>query len=124
MKSYKTFEGRSKLSTWLYRVTLNTALTYQRNEKKHSKKISMDHLPELINMENDPTENEAKIQKLYAAIKQFKKIDRSIILLYLEENSYEEIAELTGLTPSNIGAKISRLKKKLFQTLKEMGYGG
>jgi len=123
-KSYKTFEGRSKLSTWLYRVTLNTALTYQRNEKKHSKKISMDHLPELITMENDPIENEAKIQKLYAAIKQFKKIDRSIILLYLEENSYEEIAELTGLTPSNIGAKISRLKKKLFQTLKEMGYGG
>ena len=84
----------------------------------------MDHLPELITIENDPTENEAKIQKLYAAIKQFKKIDRSIILLYLEENSYEEIAELTGLTPSNIGAKISRLKKKLFQTLKEMGYGG
>ena len=123
-KSYKTFEGRSKLSTWLYRVTLNTALTYQRNEKKHAKKVSMDNVPELVNVDYEADKGDAKIQTLYKAISTFKKVDRSIILLYLEENTYEEIAELTGLTPSNIGAKISRLKKKLFKILKVMNYGG
>lgn len=116
-RSYETFEGRSKLSTWLYRLTLNTALTYNRNEKKHKTKVSINNLPEIHDSESYSLDKEQQIEKLYYAISQFKKVDRSIILLYLEEKSYEEIAELTGLTASNIGAKISRLKKKLFQIL-------
>ena len=122
-KSFKTFEGRSKLSTWLYRVVLNTALTYQRNSKKHKSQVSIDHLYAMPDTGNQTTEKEKQIEHLYLAISKLKKDDRSIVLLYLEEKSYDEIAEISGLTISNVGVRINRVKKKLFQILNELKNG-
>jgi RNA polymerase sigma-70 factor (ECF subfamily) len=116
-KSLPSFQGRSKLSTWLYRVVLNKAMTYQRDQKKHESKISIDHIVEMQDGTTDYQEKEQQINRLYSAISQLKKDDRSIVLLYLDEKTYEEIAEITGLTTSNVGVKINRLKKKLFQIL-------
>ena len=119
-KSYKSFEGRSKLSTWLYQVALNTALTYQRNAKRYKARIAASRMPALPEEEPHWSEKEQQIAMLYKAIAMLKKDDRSLILLYLEEKPYEEIAEILGLTISNVGVKINRLKKKLFQFLNEL----
>lgn len=116
-KSKNTFAGRSKLSTWLYRVSLNTALTYHRNAKKHKRKVPIDHIPEIPDAPDYSSEKDQQVELLYSAISQLKKHHRSIIILYLEEKSYEEIAEITGLSLSNVGVRINRIKKKLFQIL-------
>jgi RNA polymerase sigma-70 factor (ECF subfamily) len=116
-KSLPSFQGRSKLSTWLYRVALNKAMTYQRDQKKYNSKVSIDLTVEMQEQESDYQEKEQQIKRLYNAISQLKKTERSIALLYLDEKTYEEIAEITGLTTSNVGVKINRLKKKLFQIL-------
>lgn len=116
-KSQASFQGRSKLSTWLYRVVLNTALTYQRNTKKFKTKVSIDQITEIPDEGNIGLEKEQQINRLYNAISQLKKNDRFIILLFLDEIPYEEIAEITGLSVSNVGVKINRLKKKIFQIL-------
>ena len=116
-KSHQSFQGKSKLSTWLYRVTLNTALTYQRKASKKKQQVSFDQNFDIAATDGEKQEQEAEIERLYKAIAQLKKDDRSIILLYLEEKKYEEIAEITGLTTTNVGVRVNRIKKRLFQLL-------
>jgi RNA polymerase sigma-70 factor (ECF subfamily) len=118
-RSYQSFEGRSKVSTWLYRVALNTSLTYQRNTKKNKSHTTLQALPELAAEESGVTDKNEQIEQLYLAISQLDKNDRSIMLLYLDEKSYDEIADITGLSQSNVGVKINRIKKKLFQILNQ-----
>lgn len=119
-RSLGTYAGRSKLSTWLYRVVLNTALTYQRNTKKHKSQVAIEPTYVIADTRDNANEKEQQIELLYTAISKLKKDDRSLVLLYLEEKSYEEITEITGLTMSNVGVKISRLKKKLFELINEL----
>lgn len=118
-KALKNFRGDSKISTWLYKVALNTALTYQRRNKfsffQKSNLEEIENIP--FTNENIALEREASIEALYAAIKQLKSDDRSLVLLYLEEKSYEEIAEILGISTSLVGVKINRVKKKLFKLL-------
>lgn len=122
-KSFKSFEGRSKWSTWLYRVALNTALTYQRKEKRRKGDILYEDAPDIAAPKDEKDEKEAEVERLYHAIAQLKKDDRSVILLYLDERKYEEIAEITGLTLSNVGVRVNRIKKKLFQLLSQKNDG-
>lgn len=125
--SKKKFKKESKLSTWIYRVALNTALTHK---KKNQKKTNLAKdiktnplLVESIDIGVDESfAKEEKITLLYKCIKQLKKGDRALILLYLEEKKYEEISEITGLTTSHVGVKIKRIKEKLFKLLKENNY--
>ncbi|MFP4288458.1 MAG: RNA polymerase sigma factor [Bacteroidales bacterium] len=119
-KSLPNFRGDSKLSTWIYRVTLNTALTYKRNKRrKHSESVDFENFLNTWSAnDEDAGVREREIQRLYFAIKQLKKEERSVILLYLDEKSYEEMADILGLTTSNVGVKINRIKKKLYNLLK------
>lgn len=120
-KSFSTFEHRAKFSTWLYRVALNTAITQKRKEKRKPVSISLSEkemrIPD-VNGEND----EEDLVKLRLAIRQLKKVDRAIIFLYLEEKSYQEIAEIIGITSKNVGVKIVRIKAKLL-TILTSGHG-
>lgn len=118
-KALKNFRGDSKISTWLYKVALNTALTYQRKNKfSFFQKSNLDEIENIpFTHENSAIEREASIEALYAAIKQLKSDDRSLVLLYLEEKSYEEMAEILGISTSLVGVKINRVKKKLFKLL-------
>ena len=109
--SLKRFKGNSALSTWLYRVALNTGMSYYRKGKKQKNKLSLDQIPEPNSVPNSSSEKEQKIKALYDAISQLKPPDRAVMLLYLEEKTYEQIAEISGLSPSNVGVKINRLKK-------------
>ncbi|HWA34085.1 MAG TPA: sigma-70 family RNA polymerase sigma factor [Cyclobacteriaceae bacterium] len=115
--SYVSFERRSKFSTWLYRVALNTAL-YQNRKNKFAGKLT--GLEAVENTSIDDPENEKRTM-LYAVIGQLDAIEKSIIILYLDDLSYREISEVTGLTETNIGVKLNRIKIKM-KTLLD-GYG-
>ena len=111
-KAYPHFKGRAKISTWIYQVGLNTAITNYRREK-----IKMGY--ELIfNISQEtatyiPNDQLEQMNGLYQAIEKLNKIDRAIILLYLEEKSYKEISEIMGITVANAGMRIKRIKEKL-----------
>jgi RNA polymerase sigma-70 factor (ECF subfamily) len=113
LKSYHQFRENSSFSTWLYRIALNTAITY----RKKKRPLLFDSKPELIANENitEDKDLEEDIQLLYKSIASLNKIDRAIILLYLDEHSYQEIADVTGFTEKNISVKIHRIKKKLHE---------
>jgi len=110
--AYPSFQNKSKISTWIYRVSLNTAITWFRDYTKHSKRIEYTNwIPDMTN-EADHTIDELYNQ-LYNAIESLGNVDKAIIMLFLDDTSYEEIAEIVGLTKTNVATKISRIKLKL-----------
>ena len=116
-KSYDRFRNEAKISTWIYRISLNVCLSQIRNKKN---RISAYSLKPDLDLSNEvQQENREQIEKLYVAIRKLKKVDRAIILLYLEEVKYKEMAEILGISISNIGVKINRIKKELKENLNE-----
>ena len=117
-KSYQRFDGRSKFSTWMYSVCLNTALTYRRkNKNNRSETITRKHL-EIP--EQGTGHQEENSRMLFQAIATLSPLNKAIILLYLDDLSYEEIAGITGLTKSNVSVKLVRIKKELEVQLKNL----
>lgn len=110
--SYPKFQNKSKISTWIYRVSLNTAITWFRDYTKQSQKIEYTNLIPHLTNENDSTIDELYDQ-LYRAINSLGKIDKAIVFLLLDDYSYEEIGEIVGLTKTNVATKISRIKLKI-----------
>ena len=114
-KSFPRFDGRSKFSTWLYRVSLNTVLTFKRRPARvvtHENFESLQVAAEKSNTE----ETEA----LYLAIRALNEIDRMIISLHLDGYENEEIAEISGLTKNNTAVKLHRIKETLTKKLKDL----
>ena len=118
-KSYDSFEHRSKLSTWLYRVALNTAITLQRKEKRRPEINSLSEAEMRIPDTKSEAPDEEALHSLQVAIGKLKAVDKAIIFLYLEEKSYNEIADIIGISPKNVGVKIVRIKAKLLNMLKQ-----
>ena len=115
-RSYPSFRGESKLSTWLYRVALNTALNRKKKHQKELRTVSLSTMPAKEFM-NDSQKND--YTTLYRAISKLKPVERAVILLYLDENSHKEIAEIIGITVKNVSVKIVRIKAKLLTLIKE-----
>lgn len=116
-RSYPGFDGRSKFSTWMYCVCLNTALTYRRKTKKQqSESLLPEHYQIAAPFSND---HEELIKLLRDAIANLSALNKAIVLLYLEDMSYEEIASITGLTRSNISVRLVRIKRELEAQLKQ-----
>jgi len=113
-KSFKNFNGDSKISTWIYRVALNTSMNYKRKKKKDSLFSLLndfkqtDNLPWLTE-QDDSTESEI----LYQCIDELNEINKAIILLYLDGNSHDEIADITGISKTNVGTRIGRIKEQI-----------
>ena len=113
-KSFERFKGDSKISTWIYRVAINISMNYKRNKKKDSlfsflydfKKV--DSLPWLIEQDNS---SESEI--LYNCIDELNEINKAIILLYLDGNSHDEISEIMGISKTNVGTRIGRIKEQI-----------
>ena len=112
-RSFGSFKGESNISTWLYRVALNTAITSLRKSKKVPEHTEWDD--QCINTREsfDTSDRNEQVQQLYSAIRSLGDVDRAIVMLYLEELSYKEIAEVLGLTEDNVGVKLNRIKTKL-----------
>ncbi|MEP1032817.1 sigma-70 family RNA polymerase sigma factor [Ekhidna sp.] len=109
-RSHKSFKGNSQLSTWVYRVTLNVCLSHSKRMKRKVETIPLEWKEDSAIEEDVDKE---QIEKLYTGIKKLKESDRAIILLYLEDKSYKEMSEILGITVSNVGVKVNRLKDKL-----------
>lgn len=109
-RAYPNFKGNSKISSWIYRIALNTAITWFRESVKHKKLVEYGNF--VPNVSND-YELEEVYEQLYSAIGHLGKIDRAIILLQLDGYSYDEISEIIGLTKTNVATKINRIKLKL-----------
>jgi RNA polymerase sigma-70 factor (ECF subfamily) len=115
-KAFPKFRKECKISTWIYRIALNTCISFYRKEK-NVPEIVLTHEIDWTSEAHDPI-NEM-LKQLYRMINQLGQLDKSIILLYLEDKSYEEIAEITGLTVTNVATKLSRIKDKLKRMKKE-----
>ena len=111
-RSKDNFNQESEWSTWIYRISLNVCLTYLKRQKKGDNQIVSDALPEEA-IDDSKAFVSDEINQLYSAIKHLSEIDRAIILLYLEEKSYEEIAGIIGSNSNNIGVRIKRIKDRL-----------
>ena len=114
-RSYDTFRGQSKISTWMYRVALNTAITLFR---KKTKSPQTDELMDYHHRDyvEDDDEKQQQISLLYKVVKMLPKMERAIVMMYLDDLPYREIAETLGISEVNARVKMTRLKK----TLKEL----
>ncbi len=110
-KSKNNFKGQSEWSTWVYRLSLNVSMTLLKKKKKKQQYAASD-LPREVSEESRAFADEP-LNQLYAAIKQLSEVDRAVILLYLEEKTYQEIADIIGTNPNNIGVRIKRIKERL-----------
>jgi RNA polymerase sigma-70 factor (ECF subfamily) len=113
--SLKQFDGRVKLSTWIYRVSLNTAISFYRKEKK--RRLNKSKLNEsafyLENQTEVSVAEEVKLTELKKAINSLNDLEKSLILLYLDDLKYSEISKIMGISESNVGTKLNRIKIKL-----------
>ena len=116
-KSYPSFKGQSEFSTWMYRVALNTAIGLT---KKPPYFVDSTAAPsELVDFEGSMDLSE-DIKLLYRAISRLGKVEKAIVLLWLEEKSYDEIAETIGITVKNVSVKLVRVKAKLAEIIKNL----
>ena len=119
-KSYQAFEGKSQFSTWLYRVSLNTAITFLKRDKKRTDK---NELHENIDIEDEQnTDKELQTEFLYKAVQELKPIEKALIFLFLEGQNHKQISENMGITEVNARVKLNRTKEKLQQIIKNYGY--
>jgi RNA polymerase sigma-70 factor (ECF subfamily) len=113
-KAYPKYDSRYKFSTWIYRIALNTAISFYRRESRRQDTIRPLQ-SDLINVEADPydTSQDENIAVLRQFIGQLDQMNKALMLLYLEDKSYQEIADILGITVTNVGSKLNRIRQQL-----------
>ncbi len=126
-QSLPQFEGRASACTWVYRVALNTALGWTRKERRrqnwHQPLLEVVDLPEVRADVPEQVVQGETVRRLYAAIRRLPKSDMALILLYLDGLSYRQMAEVLGISESNVGVKLNRAKKALAALMHEESHG-
>ena len=116
-RSFHSLKDKSKIGSWIYTVAINVSISKIRKDSKY---IVVDSMPELAHTDEiDWIEQKMNLQQLLEAIQYFNEVDKSIMLLYLEEFSYKEISEIIGVSASNVGVKIHRMINKLQKQFKD-----
>ncbi len=110
-RSYPSFTGQASFSTWMYRVCLNTALANRRTARKWQHQPLLTHHEQIP--DPPPDERAEAIQALFDAIVRLSPLNKAIVLLYLDDLNYEEIASITGLSKANVSVRLVRIKKEL-----------
>jgi len=120
-KSYGTFRGESQVSTWMYRVAVNTALTFFKKEKKKPDNARMH--PEMdIKDDTDVSHRETQLEYFYKAVQELNQVEKALLFLFLEGQSHKEIGSNLGITEGNARVKLNRTKDKLQEIIKKQGY--
>lgn len=122
-KAYPNFRGESKFSTWLYRIALNTAISDLRRKDRKLKIIYPENAPANTVAEGLNNEEEDQIRQLYKAIEHLTEIEKALVMLYLEDKSYDEMEEILGINQNNLRVKMNRVKEKLRKLTKQVEYG-
>ena len=118
-RSFDRFEGKSKFTTWMYRVGLNTAITlYRKNKKRLDTYPLNDEISRIELDQYDPVVDE-QLNWLYQTIEEFSEIDKALVLLYLEDKRYDEIAQTLGISAVNARVKMNRIKQRLKKMIKQ-----
>ena len=115
-RSKDNFRQESEWSTWLYKVSLNVCLTLLKKTKNARKHVTTDQVPAEVAEDSQAFADES-INELYDAIRKLSEVDRAVILLYLEEKSQQEIAEIMGTNANNVGVRVKRIKERLKKIL-------
>jgi len=121
-RSHASFREQSSFTTWMYRVALNTAL-WQRRTASRRPDLTRGGEAEIDRIPAERRPPADAVEMLRACIRELPTLDRAIVLLHLEERSYDEIAEITGLSRSNVSVRLVRLKERLRRALEEKGLG-
>lgn len=111
-KSFASFRNESKLTTWMYRIALNTAIVHLKKEQRKGSQVSIDE--QVLNQpDTSDTLKEEQFALLYAQIRKLNSIDKAIVLLYLEGKTHQEISVITGFSSTNVATRLSRIKQKI-----------
>jgi RNA polymerase sigma factor (sigma-70 family) len=119
-RSYPTFRNESKVTTWMYQVSLNTAITHFKKNKRRPDRGDLNKTIFQIADEHYDDTAEEQLKLLHKAIARLTGIEKSIVLLFLEDKKYEEIAEIIGITQNYVRVKMNRIKGKLKKLMGEV----
>lgn len=122
-RSYPSFRGEAKFSTWLYRIALNTAISDLRKQQRRITPTDPGQLPTELQDIQYSREKEEQLQLLYEAIGRLTEVEKALTMLYLEDKSYQEMEEILGISQNNLRVKMNRIKEKLRKMTKETAYG-
>ncbi len=112
-RAFPKFRGEAKMSTWVYQIALNTAITDYRRSRKHGVRVEIsEHLTQIPD-DATTADWQERVQWLHLAINTLSDAEKAVVMLYLEEKSYDEIAEIVGITPGNVRVKMHRIQEKL-----------
>jgi len=117
-KAFPAFRQESKISTWIYRIALNTAIAGYRKEQRRISTVTID--ADLLQQEErDDLAKVERLKMMYRAISQLTDIEKALVMLYIEDKSYEEMEDILGMTQGNLRVKMNRIKEKLRKQVSE-----
>ena len=116
-RSFRSYRRESKFSTWLYRVALNTAISSVRKDRRRIETVELDQAEHFVARDS---EQEGMTRMLFKALSRLNKVDRAIILLWLEEKEYAEISEVMGITQSAVSVRLVRIRERLKSIIKNV----
>ncbi len=120
--SYDSFRGDSQFSSWMYRVAFNTAIVFFKKEKRRKDVHGANPYNDLPDELHMVQQREEQLNIFYKAVHQLNKLEKALILLYMEDRPAKEIADILGITPVNVRVRLNRTKEKLKYIIKTMGY--
>lgn len=116
-KANRNYRGDARFTTWLYQIGLNTAISYFRQQKRKPVHNGLEDVLQLPDLSDSTTEQQ--FASLYAAIGRLEKIDKAIVMLYLDDYDYATIGQILGITPNYVAVKMSRIRQQLKQTVQQ-----
>lgn len=115
-KGFDSWSGESAISTWIYRITLNSCVSFFRRNRRHKSTLKIEDIPPIISSDIDKA---TLLRELYSLISRLDKTEMALILLWLDEYSYDSISDITGLPRNTVATRLRRIKKKLVEFSKE-----
>ncbi|CEJ71929.1 RNA polymerase sigma-70 factor, ECF subfamily [Chryseobacterium oranimense] len=121
-KSYQNFKGNSEFSTWMYRVAINTAITYLKKEKRRTNNQA--EVPQHFEIQHEDynPSKDRQLEIFYSAVQELKPLEKAVIFYFMEGMSHKEIGDHLGLSEGNARVKLNRTKEKIQQIIKKSGY--
>ena len=116
-RSFRSYRSESKFSTWLYQVALNTAISSVRKDRRQVETVQLDQAEPFVARDS---EREGMTRMLFSAVSRLNKVDRAIILLWLEEKEYAEISEIIGISHSAVSVRLVRIRERLKSIMKNL----